>query len=384
MQVYADYSATTPVAPRVIEEMMTVYHTAYGNPSSIHKIGREARQIIDQSRRQIAGVLNARPKEILFTSGATESNNTAIKGAAYKNQHLGRHLITTQVEHHSVLHVFEYLEKQGFDVTYLPVDRYGVVQLTDFKAALRPDTILVSIMFGNNEVGAIQPVDDIGELLDGHQALFHVDAVQTAGHLPIDVKELKVDMLSLTAHKFYGPKGVGLLYIKQGTAIEYSQLGGSQETKRRAGTENVPLIKGMAVALTEAADQLDHHNIRLTQLKEYFLHSLQQRAVPFEMNGDKNMQLAHIMNLYFPFSDVELMLTLLDMAGVYVSSGSACTAGSIEPSHVLTAMFGEDPRTKRSIRFSFGHEMTEEQLDYMADQLLKIYEMTKERSGYNG
>ncbi|TDM13062.1 cysteine desulfurase family protein [Macrococcus lamae] len=384
MQVYADYSATTPVSPQVIEEMMDVYHHSYGNPSSIHQTGRQARQIIDQSRREIAGLLNALPKEILFTSGATESNNTAIKGAVYKNQHLGRHLITTSIEHHSVLHVFQYLEKHGFEVTYLPVGAGGVIDITDLKHALRPDTILVSVMFGNNEVGTIQPVDEIGELLARHQAIFHVDAVQTVGHLPIDVKELKVDLLSLTAHKFFGPKGIGLLYIKDGTSIEFSQLGGSQEMKRRAGTENVPLIKGMAAALKEASEHLDVHNIRLMQLKEYFLHSLQQRDIPFEMNGDKNMQLSHITNLYFPFSDVEIMLTLLDMAGVYVSSGSACTAGSIEPSHVLSAMFGENPRTKRSIRFSFSHDMTEDQLDYIADQLLKIYELNKERSGLNG
>ncbi len=384
MQVYADYSATTPVSPHVLEEMTAVYETTFGNPSSIHQTGRNARQIIDQSRREIAGAIHAQPKEIIFTSGATESNNTAIKGAAYKNKHLGHHLITTQIEHHSVLHVFEYLEKQGFEVTYLPVSREGLLNIDDLKEALREDTILVSVMFGNNEVGTIQPVDDIGALLSDHQALFHVDAVQTAGHLPLDVNELNVDMMSLTAHKFYGPKGVGLLYIKEGTPLEYSQLGGSQETKRRAGTENVPLIKGMARALTEAVSQLDDHNIRLMQLKEYFLNGLQQRSIPFEVNGDKNMQLAHITNLYFPFSDVEIMLTLMDMAGVYVSSGSACTAGSIEPSHVLSAMFGDDPRTKRSIRFSFGHEMNEDQLDYIADQLLKIYEMNIERSEFNG
>ncbi|TDL98188.1 cysteine desulfurase [Macrococcus brunensis] len=382
MEVYADYSATTPVAPEVSAAMMEVYENTYGNPSSIHKTGRAARHIVDSARRDIAGFLNANPKEIMFTSGATESNNTAIKGAAYKRQHLGRHLITTQIEHHSVLHVFEYLEKKGFEVTYLPVNEYGEISLETFKQSLRPDTILVSVMFGNNEVGAIQQIDDIAILLKDHQALFHTDAVQTAGHLPLDVKELGVDLLSLTAHKFYGPKGIGLLYVKQGTELEYQQLGGSQETKRRAGTENVPMIKGMATALALATEEMDARNIRLMQLKEYFLNALQERSIPFEMNGNKNMQLPHITNLYFPFSDVEIMLTLLDMAGVYVSSGSACTAGSIEPSHVLTAMFSEDKRTKQSIRFSFSYTMNEEEIDYIADQLLKIYEMNKERSEY--
>ncbi|ULG71196.1 cysteine desulfurase family protein [Macrococcus brunensis] len=382
MEVYADYSATTPVAPEVSAAMMEVYENTYGNPSSIHKTGRAARHIVDSARRDIAEFLNANPKEIMFTSGATESNNTAIKGAAYKRQHLGRHLITTQIEHHSVLHVFEYLEKKGFEVTYLPVNEYGEISLETFKQSLRPDTILVSVMFGNNEVGAIQQIDDIAILLKDHQALFHTDAVQTAGHLPLDVKELGVDLLSLTAHKFYGPKGIGLLYVKQGTELEYQQLGGSQETKSRAGTENVPMIKGMATALALATEEMDARNIRLMQLKEYFLNALQERSIPFEMNGNKNMQLPHITNLYFPFSDVEIMLTLLDMAGVYVSSGSACTAGSIEPSHVLTAMFGEDKRTKQSIRFSFSYTMNEEEIDYIADQLLKIYEMNKERSEY--
>ncbi|TDM04424.1 cysteine desulfurase family protein [Macrococcus carouselicus] len=380
MEVYADYSATTPVAPAVSEAMMKVYRTQYGNPSSIHRTGRAARHIVDSARRDIARLLNAEPKEILFTSGATEANNTAIKGAAYKREHLGRHLITTQIEHHSVLYVFQYLEKKGFEVTYLPVNRYGEISLNDLKLALRPDTILVSVMFGNNEVGAIQRVDEMAELLKNHQAFFHTDAVQTAGHMPIDVKELGIDMLSLTAHKFYGPKGIGLLYIRQGTELEFQQLGGAQETKRRAGTENVPLIQGMATALKLATEHMDERNVRLMQLKEYFLNALQDRNIPFEMNGNRNMQLPHITNLYFPFSDVEIMLTLLDMAGVFVSSGSACTAGSIEPSHVLTAMFGEDPRTKQSVRFSFSYKMTEEEIDYIADQLLKIYEMNKERS----
>lgn len=380
MEVYADYSATTPVAPEVSAAMMEVYENTYGNPSSIHKTGRAARHIVDSARREIAGLLNAEPKEIMFTSGATESNNTAIKGTAYKRQHLGRHLITSQIEHHSVLHVFQHLEKEGFDVTYLSVNDYGEVNIDSLEQALRPDTILVSIMFGNNEVGSIQQIDEISGLLKDHRAYFHTDAVQTAGHLPLDVKELGVDLLSLTAHKFYGPKGIGLLYIRQGTELEFQQLGGSQETKRRAGTENVPLIKGMATALALAAADMDARNVRLMQLKEYFPNALQERTIPFEMNGNKNMQLPHITNLYFPFSDVEIMLTLLDMAGVYVSSGSACTAGSIEPSHVLTAMFGEDKRTKQSIRFSFSYAMKEEEIDYIADQLLKIYEMNKERS----
>ncbi|ARQ04832.1 cysteine desulfurase family protein [Macrococcoides caseolyticum] len=373
MKVYADYAATTHVSPTVAQVIYEGLTEQFGNASSIHTVGREARKLLDDARRNIAREFNVDAKEIIFMSGATESNNTAIKGAAYRHQHKGKHLITSQVEHHAVLHVFNKLEQSGFEVTYLPVNRYGVINIEDLKQALREDTILVSIMTGNNEVGAIQPIDEIGELLNGHQALFHTDGVQAVGHMPLDLRALNIDLFTLTAHKLYGPKGVGLLYVKQGVDLEYQQLGGSQETKRRAGTENIPYILGMTQAIKEAHENMTERNVKLVNLKMHFINALTERDIPFEVNGDLNNQLPHILNLYFPFSDVEIMLTRLDMAGVYVSSGSACTAGSIEPSHVLTAMYGEDKRTKQSVRFSFSYTMTEEEIEFIAQSIQEIY-----------
>ena len=373
MKVYADYAATTHVSPTVAQVIYEGLTEQFGNASSIHTVGREARKLLDDARRNIAREFNVDAKEIIFMSGATESNNTAIKGAAYRHQHKGKHLITSQVEHHAVLHVFNKLEQSGFEVTYLPVNRYGVINIEDLKQALREDTMLVSIMTGNNEVGAIQPIDEIGELLNGHQELFHTDGVQAVGHMPLDLRALNIDLFTLTAHKLYGPKGVGLLYVKQGVDLEYQQLGGSQETKRRAGTENIPYILGMTQAIKEAHENMTERNVKLVNLKMHFINALTERDIPFEVNGDLNNQLPHILNLYFPFSDVEIMLTRLDMAGVYVSSGSACTAGSIEPSHVLTAMYGEDKRTKQSVRFSFSYTMTEEEIEFIAQSIQEIY-----------
>ena len=373
MKVYADYAATTHVSPTVAQVIYEGLTEQFGNASSIHTVGREARKLLDDARRNIAREFNVDAKEIIFMSGATESNNTAIKGAAYRHQHKGKHLITSQVEHHAVLHVFNKLEQSGFEVTYLPVNRYGVINIEDLKQALREDTILVSIMTGNNEVGAIQPIDEIGELLNGHQALFHTDGVQAVGHMPLDLRALNIDLFTLTAHKLYGPKGVGLLYVKQGVDLEYQQLGGSQETKRRAGTENIPYILGMTQAIKEAHENMTERNVKLVNLKMHFINALTERDIPFEVNGDLNNQLPHILNLYFPFSDVEIMLPRLDMAGVYVSSGSACTAGSIEPSHVLTAMYGEDKRTKQPGRFSFSYTITEEEIEFIAQSIQEIY-----------
>lgn len=378
MGVYADYAATTPVKPEVIESMTKIYETHYGNPSSIHAQGRDARRFLDESRRQVAQILNANTNEIIFTSGATESNNTAIKGIAVANQSKGRHLITTKIEHHSVLHVFEFLETQGFEVTYLNVDEDGLIDLDQFKQALRPDTTLVSIMFVNNEVGTVQHIYDIQDILSSHSAFFHMDAVQAIGHLPVDVKDLKVDALSLTAHKFGGPKGVGVLYVKNGTRIQYHQQGGEQETRRRAGTENVPQIVGLTTALKLAEAHRDDNQIHITRLKELLLVSLQERAIPFEYNGSMIDSSNHIINLYFPFIDVETLLTLLDMAQIYVSSGSACTAGSTIPSHVLSAMYGDQERVTRSIRISLNENVTEREIKIIVAEIQKIYLKFKE------
>lgn len=378
MEVYADYAATTPVKPEVIEEMMTIYKSHFGNPSSIHSIGRDARRYLDESRRTVAKLLNAKPSEVIFTSGATESNNTAIKGLVYANEHLGNHIITTKIEHHSVLHVFEQLEKEGYDVTYLDVDDTGAIDLDQLKEALTNDTILVSIMFVNNEVGTVEPMYDIEDIVSESNALFHVDAVQAIGHLDVNFEDFKMDTLSLTAHKFGGPKGVGVLLVRDKTPIEYSQLGGEQETKRRAGTENLAQIVGLTKALELAHKNRDDNNLHLMQLKELFLVSLQERAIPFEVNGSMIDTTGHILNLYFPFIDVETMLTLLDLANIYVSSGSACTAGSTTPSHVLAAMYEDEERAKHSVRFSFNELTTDQEIKYIVAEIYKIYHKFKE------
>ena len=378
MEVYADYAATTPVKPEVIEAMMDIYQSHYGNPSSIHSVGRDARRYLDESRRNVAQLLGAKPSEVIFTSGATESNNTAIKGLVYANEHLGNHIITTKIEHHSVLHVFEQLEKEGYEVTYLDVDDTGRVDLDQLEEALTDDTILVSIMFVNNEVGTVEPIYDIENIVSNSNALLHVDAVQAISHLDIKFSEFNIDTMSITAHKFGGPKGVGILLVKNNTPIEYSQLGGEQETKRRAGTESVPQIVGMTKALEIATKNRDQNNIHLMQLKELFLVSLQERAIPFEVNGSMVETTGHILNLYFPFIDVETMLTLLDLANIYVSSGSACTAGSTTPSHVLAAMYEDDHRAKHSVRFSFNEITTEQDIKYIVAEIHKIYHKFKE------
>lgn len=378
MGVYADYAATTPVKPDVIEKMMTIYQDHFGNPSSIHSQGRDARRFLDESRRTIAKHLNAHPNDIIFTSGATESNNTAIKGIAYANQHKGKHLITTKIEHHSVLHVFEFLEQNGFEVTYLDVDTTGKVDVNQLKEAIREDTILVSIMLVNNEVGTVQPVYDIQSIIEQSSAYFHMDIVQAIGHLPVDVQDLKVDAVSLTAHKFGGPKGIGALYIKKGTPVQFVQHGGEQENKRRAGTENVAQIVGLATALEDAETQRDANNVHLALLKEQLLVGLQDRAIPFELNGSMVETTNHIINLYFPFIDVETLLTLLDLSGIYVSSGSACTAGSTIPSHVLSAMFGDNPKVTQSIRISLNEQMAKDDINQIIIELQKIYLKFKE------
>lgn len=378
MKVYADYAATTPVKPVVTEKITEILSEHYGNPSSIHSIGRDGRKYLDQARRDIASILGSQPNEIIFTSGATEANNTAIKGVARKKENQGKHIITSSIEHHSVLHVFEELEREGFEVTYLDVHPNGVVDLEHLKESIRPDTTLISIMLVNNEVGTVQPLYEIAEIIEEQEITFHVDAVQAIGHMPIDFNEMPMDMLSITAHKFGGPKGIGALLVKKDIQFNTFIQGGEQELKRRAGTENVPYICGMATAIIEANENMDYQNVHLMNLKQNLIVGLQQNAIPFELNGSMTDTTGHITNLYFPFIEVETMLTLLDMSNIYVSSGSACTAGSTLPSHVLQAMFGNEERTKKSVRFSFGLETTEEEINYIVSAIMKIYHQFKE------
>lgn len=372
-RIYVDHAATSPMDPRVIERITNTMQAAFGNPSSIHAFGREARHLVDEARNTLAKAIGAEANEIIFTSGGTEADNYAILGVAEANRKNGRHIITTQIEHHAVLHTCEQLEKKGYDITYLPVDEQGCVSVQAVADALRDDTILVTIMFGNNEVGTLQPIKEIGELLKNHSAVFHTDAVQAFGLIDIDVKALNIDLLSVSAHKINGPKGIGFLFAKKGVKLAPLIFGGEQERKRRAGTENVAAITGFEEAVKIAIVEREQKANRYNHYKEIILSSLKKAEINFSPNGSLEKSLPHVLNLSFPGTDVEAMLVNLDLAGIAASSGSACTAGSIEPSHVLVAMFGhESDRIRNSIRFSFGLGNTEEQIEKVAESTAKI------------
>ncbi|WP_028391913.1 cysteine desulfurase family protein [Bacillus cihuensis] len=371
--VYLDHAATSPMHPRVIDRMLAVMKDEYGNPSSIHSYGRASRQVLDESRAIMARSIGALPNEIIFTSGGTESDNTALIGIANAYQNQGKHIITTEIEHHAVLHTCHFLEKSGFDVTYLPVNEEGLVSVDDVRSALRDDTILVSVMFGNNEVGTIQPIQQIGELLQHHQAFFHTDAVQVYGLVKIDVNELHVDLLSVSAHKINGPKGIGFLYIRDGIKHQPYLYGGEQERKRRAGTESVPAIAGFAEAVQITQSTLVEKSELYASYKKVILDIFNDSGVDYIVNGSRESSLPHVLNISFPGTNVESMLVNLDLAGIAVSSGSACTAGSIDPSHVLVSMFGKgSERTKNSIRFSFGLNNSEQDVRQAAQETVKI------------
>ncbi|MCC5801454.1 cysteine desulfurase family protein [Rossellomorea vietnamensis] len=372
-RVYLDHAATSPMHPEVIDEMTAVMKEDFGNPSSIHSFGRASRHLVDHARTIIAASIHADYNEIIFTSGGTEADNLAIIGTAEANREKGTHIITTQTEHHAVLHACEFLESKGFEVTYLPVDRSGRIALQDLEKELRDDTILVTIMFGNNEVGTLQPIKEIGELLQDHQAYFHTDAVQAFGLTSIDVRDLRVDLLSVSGHKINGPKGIGFLYSRKGVDLQPGSYGGEQERKRRAGTENVPAIVGLGRAVEIARHSLEEKHESLSGLKNLLRQTLADKGTQFEENGSLEHGLPHVLNLSFPGTDVESMLMNLDMSGIAVSSGSACTAGSIEPSHVLVAMYGkQSDQSRNSIRFSFGLGNTEEQIERVAHEVANI------------
>lgn len=365
-RIYLDHAATSPMHPAVIEQMIPHMQNVFGNPSSIHGFGRESRRLLDEARSVIAASIHARPKEIIFTSGGTEADNMAILGTASAYRHKGNHIITTQIEHHAVLNTCKNLEKQGFEVTYLPVDTGGSISVEELKKALKPETILVTIMYGNNETGSVQPVQEIGMALKNHPALFHTDAVQAYGLLDLDVKECGIDMLSASGHKINGPKGTGFLYLREGISLKQQSFGGEQELKRRAGTENVPGIYGLKAAAELALKTKEEKAAQYREFKQKLLNVLKEEEVSFDINGTLEDSLPHVLNLYFPGTNVEAMLVNMDLAGIAVSSGSACTAGSIEPSHVLTAMYGDHERTKASIRFSFGYGNTLDQIEKTA------------------
>ena len=377
-RIYLDHAATSPMHPRVIEKMLEAMNSTFGNPSSIHSFGREARQQIDLARSVLANSIGAKDNEIIFTSGGTEADNMALFGVAETYQHNGRHIITSDVEHHAVLHACKKLEKVGFEVTYLPVDETGRISLAELRAALRDDTILVSIMYGNNEVGTLQPILEIGQLLKDHQAKFHTDAVQAYGVENIDVNESLIDLLSVSAHKINGPKGTGFLYARSNVKLAPRSFGGEQERKRRAGTENIAAIVGFHEAVVIANEGREAKRTRFFDLKKSMMEKLRELDVEFNINGILEYSLPHVLNLSFPGTSVEAMLVNLDLAGIAVSSGSACTAGSIEPSHVLVAMFGKrSERLTNSIRFSFGFNTTTEEVIKAAEETARVVSRLK-------
>lgn len=392
-RVYADNNATTCVHPDVLNAMLPYFSEQYGNASSMHAWGREAREAVDTARVRVAALVDAQPEEIFFTSGGTESDNWALKGIVAAHQGQGAralHIITTSIEHHAVLNVGKYFAKKGCVVTYLPVDTKGRVSVDDVKAAITDDTVLVSVMYANNEVGTIQPIQEIGALLRDvnaarttkglHPIVFHTDAVQAAGKILIDVKELNVDMLSLSAHKINGPKGIGTLYIRRGTKIDAMLHGGHHERMRRAGTENVPAIVGFGIASEIALRDFETEHTKLLQLKKLFITGLQKTVDEIYFNGDLENSLANTVNVSFNYVEGESIIMNLDLKGVAVSSGSACTSGSLESSHVLKAMHVDPVLAQGSIRFSFGRFNTEEDVAYILNALPEIIERLRAMS----
>ncbi len=369
---YFDNSATTKVSKEVMDSMQPYLNEIYGNPSTIYSIGREAKKAIETAREKVAKAINADSKEIFFTGSGTEADNWAIKGIAFANQHKDKHIITTNIEHHAVLHTCEYLEKFGFETTYVPVKENGIVDVNDIKDALREDTILISVMFANNEIGTIQSIKEIGELAKEKNIYFHTDAVQAIGHIPIDVKELDVDLLSLSAHKFHGPKGVGVLYIRDGVNIDNLLHGGGQEKRRRASTENTAGIVGLGRAIEIATENIDEKVKYLTKLREKTINGLIENIPDIIINGDREKRLPGNVNVCFKYIEGESILLHLDQYGICASSGSACTSGSLEPSHVLLAIGLPHEIAHGSLRLSFSEENTEEEVDYLLEKLPPI------------
>lgn len=369
---YFDHAATTYVKPEVFDAMKPWFTEFFGNPSSIYSLGRESKKAIEEARAQIAWCLNAHHTEVFFTGSGTEADNWAIKGVAFANRNKGKHLITSVIEHHAVLEAFEYLRKEGFEVTYLPVDENGLINPEDLKKEIRPDTTLVSIMYANNEIGTVQPIRELAAIAHEKGVVFHTDAVQAMGNIPVDVKELGVDLLSLSAHKFYGPKGVGALFVKKGVKLDSFMHGGAQERSRRAGTENVPGVIGMAAALKLATEKIEAYNQHLHRLSEKLIDKVLERIPHVRLNGDREKRLPGNVNFSFRFIEGESLLLMLDMKGIQASSGSACTSGSLDPSHVLLAIGLPHEIAHGSLRITFGEKNTEEEVDYLVDSLEEI------------
>lgn len=365
--IYMDHAATTPTRPEVVEAMLPYFSNNYGNPSSVYSISQKNKAVITNCRDIIADSLGAKFNEIFFTAGGSEADNWALKGIAEE----GGHIITSKIEHHAVLHTCEYLEKHGCDVTYLDVDENGIVKLDQLKRSIRPDTVLISIMFANNEIGVIEPVKEIGEIAHEHGIIFHTDAVQAYGQVPIDVDEYNIDMLSASGHKLNGPKGIGFLYIRTGVKIGSFIHGGAQERGRRAGTENVPGIVGLAKACEIAHNTMEKRTEREIMLRDHMIDRITQEIPYTRLNGHRKERLPNNINISFQFVEGESMLIMLDMAGICASAGSACTSGSIDPSHVLTAIGLPEDIARGSLRMTLGEENTLEEVDYVVEQIKK-------------
>ena len=368
-RIYLDHAATTPTHPEVVKAMLPYFTDAFGNPSSIHSYGQEAKGAVEEARTKVAELIGARSEEIVFTSGGTEADNYALKGVAYANEHKGNHIITSPIEHHAVTEACKFLEKRGFRITCLPVDRYGLVDPQDVKRAITDKTILISVMHASNEVGTIEPVGEIGKIAREARVYFHSDAVQTVGHIPLNVDELKVDLLAISAHKLYGPKGVGALYVRKGTRLVSLMHGGGQEKKRRAGTENVPAIVGLGKAVELARHDLGEEARRLSLLRDKLVKGLGERIDHIHLNGHPSQRLPNNVNASVDFAEGESMVLNLDLEGICVSTGSACSSASLEPSHALLALGLSPEQAHGSLRFSLGRENNEADVERVLEIL---------------
>ena len=371
-RIYLDYAATTPTHPKVRKAMLPYFTDAFGNPSSIHSYGQEAKGALEEARDKVAALIGARSEEVVFTSGGTEADNLAIKGVAYANEPKGNHIITSSIEHHAVIETGKFLERRGFRVTYLPVDKYGLVDLDDVKKAITNETILISVMHANNEVGTIEPIAEIGRIAKEAGIYFHTDAVQAVGHIPVNVNELGVDLLSMSAHKLYGPKGVGALYIRKGTKLIPFMHGGEQERRRRASTENVPGIVGFGRAVELAQQEMTEEAERLAYLRDQLIKGLMERIDHIRLNGHPRMRLPNNVNISVDYVEGESMLLNLDLEGICASTGSACSSSSLEPSHMLLALGLPPEQAHGSLRFSLGKWTTEEEIGRVLEILPPI------------
>lgn len=378
--IYLDNAATTKTAPEVVDAMLPYFSEYYGNASTIYSLGAESKKAMDHARQTIADSLGAKPEEIYFTAGGSESDNWALKATAEAYASKGKHIITTKIEHHAILHTCEYLEKRGFEITYLNVDRDGLISLDELKAAIRPDTILISVMFANNEIGTIEPIAEIGEIAKEHGVLFHTDAVQAYAQVPINVDEMHIDMLSASGHKLNGPKGIGFLYIRKGVKIRSFVHGGAQERSRRAGTENIPGIVGLGAAVERAMRIMDSKTRKEVELRDYLIGRLENEIPHCWLNGHRTKRLPNNINFSFLFIEGESMLIMLDMKGICASSGSACTSGSLDPSHVLLAIGLKHEEAHGSLRLTLSEDSTKEEMDIVAEEVKKIVQRLRDMS----